>query len=70
MDWFAITSHGIYPTPTPTDAERAAYIVTDGLWGGPLSSSVAVVEEDAWAGLLRWAKKTWGYLAWGQNPWG
>lgn len=39
MDWFAIVSRGVFPTPTPSGAERAAYIVTSGLFGGPLPTS-------------------------------
>lgn len=31
MDWFAIVSNGTYPTPTPTNAERAAFAVSYGL---------------------------------------
>lgn len=31
MDWFAVVSLGVYPTPTPTDAARAAYGVSYGL---------------------------------------
>ena len=31
MDWFAIVSLGMYPTPTPTNSARAAYAVSYGL---------------------------------------
>lgn len=31
MDWFAIVSWGTYPTPTPTNSERAAFAVSYGL---------------------------------------
>jgi len=31
MDWLAVVSTGTYPTPTPTDSERAAYAVSYGL---------------------------------------
>jgi hypothetical protein len=31
MEWFAIASYGAYPTPTPTDAQRAIYAVSYGL---------------------------------------
>ena len=31
MDWFATTSLGAYPTPTPTAAERAIFAVSFGL---------------------------------------
>ena len=33
LDHFAIASFGAYPTPTPSDAARAAYAVTHGLLG-------------------------------------
>lgn len=39
MDFFAIASVGTYPTPTPSDAERAASVVTWGLFLGPLAST-------------------------------
>ena len=38
MDFFAIASYGAYPTPTPTGAQRAAFAVTYGLFGGPLAA--------------------------------
>ena len=31
MDFIAIISMGFYPTPTPTTAERAAFVATYGL---------------------------------------
>jgi len=31
VDFFAIASRGAYPTPTPTGAQRASYVVTAGL---------------------------------------
>lgn len=40
MDFFAIASWGFYPTPGVTMAQRAAYFVTRGLWGGPLPETV------------------------------
>ena len=33
MDFFAITSIGTYPIPTPTALQRAAYAVSYGLLG-------------------------------------
>lgn len=33
MDYFAVVSLGAYPTPTPTDAARAAYFASWGLLG-------------------------------------
>lgn len=33
LDYFAIVSGGVFPTPTPTGAERMAFIVTRGLLG-------------------------------------
>lgn len=33
MDWLAIVSYGVYPTPTPTEAARAAYAISYGLLG-------------------------------------
>lgn len=41
MDWFAIMTLGAYPTPTPTDAQRAAYGISYGLLG-LVSIAVAV----------------------------
>ena len=31
MDFIAISSMGFYPTPTPTNAARAAFVATYGL---------------------------------------
>ena len=39
MDWFAVASRGVFPTPTPSGAERAAYIATAGLFSGPLPAT-------------------------------
>lgn len=39
MDWFAVASYGVFPTPTPTDAERAVFAVSYGL----LSTAPAAV---------------------------
>lgn len=36
MDFFAIASSGVYPSPASTAAQRAAFAVTYGLFGGPL----------------------------------
>lgn len=33
MNFFAIVSLGVYPTPTPSDLGRAQYAVSWGLWG-------------------------------------
>ena len=33
MDFMAIASWGTYPTPTPTNAQRAAYAASYGLLG-------------------------------------
>ena len=31
MDYFAVVTSGVFPTPTPTDSERAAYFCSWGL---------------------------------------
>ena len=31
MDYFAVVSFGVYPTPTPTTTQRAAFAVSYGL---------------------------------------
>lgn len=31
MDWSAVASMGVYPTPTPTNSQRAALAVSFGL---------------------------------------
>jgi len=33
MDWLAVSSYGIYPTPGVSASQRAAYFVTYGLLG-------------------------------------
>lgn len=33
LDYMAIVSYGVYPTPTPTATARAAYAVSYGLLG-------------------------------------
>ena len=33
MDWFAVVSLGVYPTPTQTGAQRAIYAASFGLLG-------------------------------------
>ena len=40
MDFFAIATLGTYPTPTPTDAQRAAYFCSWGFLGtAPVAAS-------------------------------
>jgi hypothetical protein len=41
-DMYAVASLGTYPTPTPTDAQRAIFAVSYGL----LDTAPAAVEED------------------------
>ncbi len=45
MDWFAIVSLGVYPTPTPTGAQRAAYAVSFGLLSVVYESAVSIIER-------------------------
>ena len=42
MDWLAVVSTGTYPTPTPTDSERAAYAVSYGLLGTLYEEEITV----------------------------
>lgn len=41
MDYFAVVSYGVFPTPTPTASARAAFAVSYGLL-----SSVPYAEAD------------------------
>lgn len=47
LDFFAISSQGVYPTPTPTGAIRAALAVSQGLLNitlpSPAESTVGLV---------------------------
>lgn len=45
MDFMAIVSCGAYPTPTPTDAQRASYAVSYGLLGSVPASLVRTVSK-------------------------
>lgn len=45
MDWFAITSSGVYPAPASTSTQRAAYAVSWGLLG--LMAAATIVENTA-----------------------
>lgn len=51
-DMFAVASSGTYPTPTPTDAQRAAFAVSYGL----LSVLASADEEGV---STRWF---WGFI--------
>ena len=46
LDFRAIISNGTYPTPTPTDTQRASYAISYGLLG-------VMPEGDIATGLLR-----------------
>jgi hypothetical protein len=59
LDFFAIASCGVYPTPTPTDSRRAALAVSMGLLNITLPSPTPVTE------IFRFGKKQWGRLRWG-----
>ena len=49
MDWFAIVSNGVYPTPTPTAAEMAALIVSQGLID---TLTIATATAKNWTGWM------------------
>ena len=46
MDWFAVASWGVFPTPTPSGARRAAYAVSYGLLGTMPSAAANVAARD------------------------
>lgn len=42
VDWFAVVSMGVYPTPTPTNSQRAALAVSFGLLSS-LSEGIVIL---------------------------
>ena len=42
MDFFAITSVGTYPTPTPTSSQRAAYAASYGFLSSLIEAAAAL----------------------------
>lgn len=53
LDFFAYSTLGLFPTPTPSTTERAAWAATLGMFGGPLP--ISIVGTDLLNGESRWA---------------
>jgi len=60
LDYIAIVSLGIYPTPTPTSTQRAAFAVSYGLLNLVPSGGVWKRFVNIWGWPWRRIWKTWG----------
>jgi len=53
MDYFAVATLGTFPTPTPTDSQRAAYFCSWGLLDTAPALIVSAVRRSKWLTLYR-----------------